>query len=151
MYEPPFWRDREANERLAATECDACGYVSFPERREVCKRCGERGEFRDTRLEERGIVQSYVIQNRLPDAFETPLPVAVMDVPQVGANDGGSDGDDAGSDAGEPARVYGLFTETDPEAMAIGMEAAAVFRELFDVEGLPVGSFKFTVPRGENR
>jgi len=145
MYEPPFWRDREANERLAATECGACGYVSFPERREVCKRCGERGEFSDTRLEERGIVQSYVIQSRLPDAFETPLPLAVMDVPQVGANGDGSDGGD------EPARVYGLFTETDPEAMEIGMEATAVFRELFDIEGLPVHSFKFTVPRGESR
>jgi uncharacterized OB-fold protein len=152
MYEPAFWRDREANERLVAAECGACGYVSFPERREVCKRCGERGEFSNTRLEERGIVQSYVIQNRLPDAFETPLPLAVMDVPQVDAKDGRSDGDGSGSDgAGEPARVYGLFTETDPEAMAIGMEATAVFRELFDIEGLPVHSFKFTVPRDESR
>jgi uncharacterized OB-fold protein len=145
MHEPPFWRDREANERLAAAECNACGYVAFPERRKVCKRCGEHGEFRDTRLEERGIVQSYVIQSRLPDAFETPLPVAVIDVPQVGANDGESDS------RGEPARVYGLFTETDPEEMAIGMEATAVFREMFDIEGLPVHSFKFTVPRGESR
>ena len=151
MHGLPFWRDREANERLAAAECNACGYVAFPERRKVCQRCGEHGEFRDTRLEERGIVQSYVIQRRLPDAFETPLPVAVMDVPQVGVDDGGSDGDGSGSDGGEPARVYGLFTETDPEEMAIGMEATAVFREMFDTEGLPVHSFKFTVPRGESR
>ena len=47
--------------------------------------------------------------------------------------------------------MYGLFTETDPEEMAIGMEATAVFREMFDTEGLPVHSFKFTVPRGESR
>lgn len=152
MYEPPFWRDRDRNERLAATECSSCGYVSFPERREVCKRCGERGEFSDTRLEERGIVQSYVVQNRLPEAFETPLPLAVLDVPQVDANDGEGTASGAGDwNAGEPARVYGLFTETDPEAMEIGMEAEAVFRETFDIEGLPVHSFKFTVPRGESR
>jgi uncharacterized OB-fold protein len=152
MYEPPFWRDRDRNERLAATECSSCGYVSFPERREVCKRCGERGEFSETTLAERGIVQSYVIQNRLPDAFETPLPLAVLDVPQVDANDREGTERGAGDEnAGEPARVYGLFTETDPEAMEIGMEAEAVFRETFDIEGLPVHSFKFTVPRGESR
>ena len=152
MYEPPFWRDRDRNERLAATECSSCGYVSFPERREVCKRCGERGAFSETTLAERGIVQSYVIQNRLPDAFETPLPLAVLDVPQVDANDGEGTERGAGDEnAGEPARVYGLFTETDPEAMEIGMEADAVFRETFDIEGLPVHSFKFTVPRGESR
>ena len=152
MYEPPFWRDRDRNERLAATECSPCGYVSFPERREVCKRCGERGEFSETTLAERGIVQSYVIQNRLPDAFETPLPLAVLDVPQVDANDGEGTASGAGDEnAGKPARVYGLFTETDPEAMEIGMEAEAVFRETFDIEGLPVYSFKFTVPRGESR
>ena len=152
MYEPPFWRDRDRNERLAATECSSCGYVSFPERRGVCKRCGERGEFSETTLAERGIVQSYVIQNRLPDAFETPLPLAVLDVPQAGANDGEGTASGAGDEnAGEPARVYGLFTETDHEAMEIGMEAEAVFRETFDIEGLPVHSFKFTVPRGESR
>ena len=152
MYEPPFWRDRDRNERLVATECSSCGYVSFPERREVCKRCGERGVFSETTLAERGIVQSYVIQNRLPDAFETPLPLAVLDVPQAGATDGEGTASGAGDEnAGEPARVYGLFTETDPEAMEIGMEAEAVFRETFDIEGLPVHSFKFTVPRGESR
>ena len=97
-------------------------------------------------------MQSYVIQNRLPDAFETPLPLAVLDVPQAGANDGEGTASGAGDEnAGEPARVYGLFTETDPEAMEIGMEAEAVFRETFDIEGLPVHSFKFTVPRSESR
>lgn len=136
MNEPPYWRNRNANERLAATECSTCGYVSFPERRQVCKRCGERGAFSDVQLAERGVVQSYVVQNRLPDAFETPLPLAVLDVPQQ-------------NDEGEPARVYGLFTGTDPAEIEIGMEA--VFRELFDVDGLPVHSFKFTVPRGETR
>ena len=133
MHEPPFWRDRDANERLVARECGSCGYVSFPERREVCKRCGDRPEWRDVRLEERGIVQSYVVQERLPDTFETPLPLAVIDVPQEGD--------------GEPARVYGLFTETDPDDVEIGMEAAADLRELFDVDGLPVHAFKFKRPR----
>jgi len=135
MYEPPFTRDRAANERLEARECDACGWVSFPEYREICKRCGNVGEWTATELEEHGTVQSYVVQQRLPDEFETPLPLAIMDVPQVSG--------------GEPARVYGLFTETDPETIEIGMEAEADFRRVFDVDGLPIHSFKFKRPRGD--
>jgi len=135
MHEPPHWRDRAQNERLVARECGECGYVSFPERREICKRCGARPEWAEVQLAERGTVQSYVVQNRLPDAFETPLPLAVVDVPQVGG--------------GEPARVYGLFTETDPDDVSVGMEVEADLREIFDVSGLPVHSFKFKRPRGD--
>jgi uncharacterized OB-fold protein len=135
MYEPPYWRDRPQHERLAAWECDACGYVSFPEHRGICKRCGTDGEWTETRLQERGTVQSYVVQERLPDEFDTPLPIGIMDVPQEGE--------------GEPARVYGLFTETDPEHVEIGMEAEADFRRIFEVDGLPLHSFKFKRPRGD--
>ena len=135
MHEPTYWRDRAQNERLAARECRACGYVSFPEHQAICKRCGTNGEWSDVRLRERGTVQSYVIQHQLPESFETPLPVAVVDMPQRGN--------------GEPARVYGLFTETEPEQISIGMAAEADFRRLYDVDGLPVHSFKFKQPRGE--
>ncbi len=136
MREPPFWRGREANERLVGFECGDCGYVSFPEEKRTCKRCGAVDpEWGHVELQERGIVASYVVQNRLPEGFETPLPLAVMDVPQVGD--------------GEPARVYGLFTETDPDDVEIGMEADADFRTIFDVDGLPVHSFKFKRPRGD--
>ena len=135
MHEPPFVRDRAANERLEAVECQSCGYVAIPERREVCKRCGDHPDWEAVQLEQRGTVQSYVVQQRLPDEFETPLPVAVVDVPQQGE--------------GEPARVYGLFTETDPDEVEIGMEAEAEFRTMFDINGLPVNSFKFKRPRGD--
>ena len=135
MHEPPFVRDRAANERLEGKECGSCGYVTIPERREVCKRCGEYPDWSDVQLEERGTVQSYVVQQRLPDEFETPLPVAVVDIPQEGN--------------GEPARVYGLFTETDPDDVEIGMEAEADFRTMFAIDGLPVNSFKFKRPRGD--
>lgn len=136
MYEPPFTRDRAANERLAARECDACGWVSFPEHRAICKRCGSHGAWTDTRLAERGTVQSYVVQRRLPESFETPLPLAVVDMPQ--------------QSGGEPARVYGLFTETDPDDLTIGAEAEAVFRRVFEVDGLPVHSFKFRLVGGDS-
>ncbi|UHQ96302.1 Zn-ribbon domain-containing OB-fold protein [Natrinema halophilum] len=135
MHEPPHWRDRPQNERLLARECRTCGYVSFPEHRRICKRCQDEVEWDEVRLQERGTVRSYVVQNRLPDEFETPLPLAVLDMPQ--------------ETDGEPARVYGLFTETEPDDIEIGMVADADLRQLFDINGLPVHSFKFKLPRGE--
>lgn len=136
MYTPPLWRERDASQRFTATECQDCGYVCFPERRQVCKRCGDVDPgWEDISLQRRGEVRSYVVQNRLPDAFDTPLPLGVIDVPQEGA--------------GEPARVYGLFTETDPEDVSVGMEVEADFRRIFEIENLPVHSFKFKLPRGE--
>ena len=78
---------------------------------------------------------SYVVQQRLPDDFETPLPLGIVDVPQEGD--------------GEPARVYGLFTETSPDEMDVGMEAVADFRTVFELSGLPVHSFKFKRSRGD--
>lgn len=135
MHEPPHVRDRPANERLEAVECGDCGYVAIPEHREVCKRCGSYPDWEPVQLQERGEVQSYVVQQRLPEEFETPLPLAIVDIPQDGE--------------GEPARVYGLFTETDPEDVEIGMEAEADLRTMFDVNGLPVNSFKFKRPRGD--
>ncbi|WP_255193224.1 Zn-ribbon domain-containing OB-fold protein [Natronobeatus ordinarius] len=136
MFRPRHWRERTRTERLLARECNACGYVSFPERPEGCVRCGalEPG-WEPTELCERGIVRSYVVQHRLPAAFETPLPVAIVDMPQQGD--------------GEPARVYGLFTETDPAEIEIGMEADADFRRLFEIEGLPMYAFVFKQPRGD--
>jgi uncharacterized OB-fold protein len=131
MHDPPRWRVRRQNELLIGRECQDCGYVAFPEDNDTCKRCRAIDpEWEEVKLAERGIVQSYVVQQRLPEEFETPLPVAVMDMPQA-------DG------SGEPARVYGLFTETDPESIEIGMEAVADFREVFELEGLPVHSYKF--------
>ena len=136
MHEPPYWRDRPQHERLVAWECQSCGYVAYPEQRGFCKRCGADGKWDETRLQEKGVVQSYVVQSRLPEEFETPLPLAIVDVPQE-------------DDAGEPARVYGLFTETDPDDVEIGMEAEADFRTIFEVDGLPIHSLKFKLPRSD--
>jgi len=135
MYEPAYWRDRSQNQRLVGRECQSCGFVAFPERREVCKRCGDHPEWESVQLRKEGVVKTYVVQNTLPDEFETPLPLAIVDVPQEGD--------------GEPARVYGLFTETGLDEIVIGMVAEADFREVYRVDGLPVHSFKFKQPRGE--
>ena len=130
-----YERDRRQNERLVGFECLDCGWVSYPEQRRTCKRCGEApATFETVQLAERGEVLSYVIQERLPQEFETPQPLAIVDVPQA-------DG------TGEPARVYGLLTETRRDELEIGMTVETRFRELFTIGDRPIHSFKFASPR----
>lgn len=130
-----YTRDRRQHERLVAWECQDCGWVAYPEEKRVCKRCGEApATFETVQLAERGAVKTFVVQERLPDAFETPQPLAIVDVPQA-------DG------TGEPARVYGLLTETGRDDLSVGTEVEARFRELFTIGDRPIHSFKFAPPR----
>jgi len=131
-----YERTRRQDQRLVGFECASCGYVSYPDRRRVCKRCGEApAEFETVQLQERGEIRTFVVQQRLPEEFETPQPVAIVDVPQVGG--------------GDPARVYGLLTETAREELSVGATVEARFRELFTDGQRPIHSFKFAVPRSE--
>lgn len=137
MSGPRYHRTREQDQRLVGFECQACGYVSFPEQRRICKRCGDApADVESVDLAECGTVLTYVVQEFLPDDFETPQPVAIVDIPQA-------------DDDGEPARAYGLLTETPADEMAVGLEVEARFRELFNDGDRPINSFKFAKPRGE--
>lgn len=151
-------RSRRQNERLVGFECQDCGWVSFPEKRRVCKRCSAApADFEAVQLAERGTVRTFVVQDRLPDEFETPQPLAIVDIPQADVEGNPTDADgDATTDTdptpdGEPARVYGLLTETSLDELEVGTEVEARFRELFTVGERPVHSFKFAVPRTEKR
>lgn len=129
-----YWRERDADQRLVAHECQDCGWVSYPERKRVCKACSSApAEFEQVQLREEGEIRTFVVQERLPDEFETPQPVAIVDLPQEGE--------------GDPARVYGLLTETAREELSVGATVEARFRELFTTGERPVHSFKFAVPR----
>ena len=137
MSGPRYHRTRAQDQRLVGFECQSCGYVSFPDEKRTCKRCGDApAEFEHVQLAERGEVKTFVVQEYLPDDIEVPQPLAVVDLPQA-------DG------TGEPARVYGLFTETSLEELDVGTEVEARFREIFDDGDRPINSFKFAVPREE--
>jgi uncharacterized OB-fold protein len=137
MSGPRYHRTRDQDQRLVGFECQACGYVSFPEERRICKRCGDApADLECVQLAERGTIETFVVQEYLPEDIETPQPVAIVDIPRA-------EGD------GEPARAYGLLTETDLEDLEVGTEVEARFRELFDDGDRPINSFKFAVPRGE--
>jgi uncharacterized OB-fold protein len=136
MSGPRYERTRRQDQHLIGFECQACGWVSFPEEKRTCKRCGDApAEMEAVQLEERGEIQTFVVQQYLPDDIETPQPVAIVDLPQ--------------ESEGEPARAYGLLTETDLEEIDVGTEVVARFRELFSDGERPINSFKFSVPREE--
>lgn len=137
MSGPRYHRTKRQDQRLVGFECQSCGWVSFPEEKRTCKRCGDApAEFTDVQLAERGEIQTFVVQEYLPEDIETPQPVAIVDLPQA-------DGD------GEPARAYGLLTETHLDDLEVGTEVEARFRELFSDGERPINSIKFAVPRGE--
>ncbi|WP_247008854.1 Zn-ribbon domain-containing OB-fold protein [Halorientalis litorea] len=137
MSGPRYERRKRQDQHLVGFECGACGWVSFPEEKRTCKRCGDApAEMEEVQLAERGEIQTFVVQEYLPDDIETPQPVAIVDLPQA-------DGD------GEPARAFGLLTETDLEEIEVGTEVEARFREMFSDGERPINSFKFAVPREE--
>lgn len=137
MSGPRYHRTKRQDQRLVGFECQSCDWVSYPEEKRTCKRCGDpHAEFEEVQLAERGVVKTFVVQKFLPDEFESEQPLALIDIPQ-------RNGD------GEPARVYGLLTETELEELAVGTEVEARFRELFTDGDRPINSFKFAVPREE--
>lgn len=137
MSGPRYHRTRRQDQRLVAFECQSCGWISFPEEKRTCKRCADApATFEEVELADEGEVQTFVVQQYLPDDIETPQPVAIIDVPQA-------DGD------GESARLYGLLTETELEEMEVGQVVDTRFRQLFDEGERPINAIKFSVPRGE--
>lgn len=135
MSGPRYDRIREETERLLGYECQSCGWVAFPEERTICKRCGASDPgFEQVKLAPRGEIKTFVVQEFLPDEFEPPQPIAIVDIPQA-------DGD------GDPVRVYGVLTETALEELAIGDVVDARFRERFTDGERPINAVKFSTPR----
>jgi uncharacterized OB-fold protein len=130
MHKPPHWRIARENARLIGYQCKTCGFVEFPEPRKICKRCRKTSEFSEIQMKPYGKVVSFVVQHRLPEGFETPLPLAVVDLE-------------------EGARVYGHMTECKTDAMSVGMKVEAEYRVFYDDEGLPIYSYKFRPRRGD--
>lgn len=101
MSGPRFQRTKRENHRLIGYQCQSCDWVSFPEKKRTCKRCGDApATFEEVSLKKTGIIQSFVVQERLPNEFETPQPIAIVDIPSKKGE-------------GAAARVFALLTETE--------------------------------------
>jgi len=130
MTTPGVWRIARENALLLGYRCRGCGWISFPERKRVCKRCGAApAEFDEIELKPYGRVLSYVVQHRLPKGFETPLPLAVVEL------EGG-------------LRVYGHLVDCPPDEAKVGMEVEGELRVMYEEGGARVYSYKFR-PRRE--
>lgn len=130
MTSPLVWRIGRENAQLIGYKCKACGWVSFPERKKTCKRCGAAPtDFEEILIKPYGKVISFVVQHRLPEGFQTPMPVAVVEFE-------------------EGARVYGEIIECQPGEVRVGMAVEADLRVMYEENGLDIYSYKFKPQRG---
>jgi uncharacterized OB-fold protein len=86
--------------RSRCTECDTITAVTATN----CHQCGS-SDLTETTLTPQGEVLTFIVQTLLPDEFDTPLPIGIVETP-----DGG--------------KVLGMFTEVDDpfEDVEIGQQ-----------------------------
>lgn len=123
------FRTRNATHGLERSECTDCGRINEPTAA-ACYHCGA-ASFEDVTLSREGEVVSVVVQHFLPDEFETPLPIALVETPEGG-------------------KLLGMFTEfEDPHDIEIG-EQVGIERKRFDrKDGEVLYELKFRRDGGE--
>ncbi len=111
MSAPKYWREIPQRYRFEAAKCKKCGKVSFPPRI-VCPECRSR-EFENTRINDKGTVETYTVIRVAPTQFtdEAPYPVAIVDV-------------------GDGVRVLCQVADCGPEEIKIGMSVRLEFRKV---------------------
>lgn len=97
--------------RLEAAQCTGCGKVMFPPRL-VCPDCGKR-DFKPTRLNETGTVQTFTIIHVSPDQFATQTPYVIGIV-----------------DLGDGVRIMSQIVDCAPNEVTIGSKVQIVFRKI---------------------
>ncbi|NVM31543.1 MAG: OB-fold domain-containing protein [Candidatus Helarchaeota archaeon] len=125
MSTPPLYRDLSINLKFEGMKCKNCGYIAYPEYHRVCLKCGTIDQWEKVKLSKTGKVHTYIVSYYLPAEFETPLPLAIVDLDPPGG------------------RVYAISTETKADEMKVGLPVELDFREIFYKDGLSVPSFKF--------
>jgi uncharacterized OB-fold protein len=118
--------------RLEEPRCLSCGSINVPARM-VCLECGA-GEFQWERLSGRGRVFTYTVIARggAPTEFDEqqtmtgPIVVAIIELE-------------------EGAKVVAQLTDCSPEQVSIGSGVRAVFRRLYDQEGVVRYGYKFVL------
>ncbi|MHA1378008.1 MAG: Zn-ribbon domain-containing OB-fold protein [Candidatus Helarchaeota archaeon] len=125
MSSPGLWRDTPINLKFEGRKCEDCGFVAFPEYHKICTKCGAVDKWKTVKLAKKGTIMTYVIQYYLPPSFETPLPLAIVDLDPPGG------------------RVYGMLTETDLKELKVGMRVEVDFRQIYSDRGLDINSIKF--------
>ena len=109
MPSPRYWREIPSRYRLEASECGACGKVSFPPRR-VCPTC-RSGDLKRIRLSHSGRVVTSTVVHVAPTDFqmEAPYALAIVETP-------------------EGARMMVQMADCEPETVQPGLAVQLEFR-----------------------
>ncbi|MFB6164159.1 MAG: Zn-ribbon domain-containing OB-fold protein [Haloarculaceae archaeon] len=122
------FRNRAAKFGLDRAQCDDCGRFNDPTA-ELCYHCGGE-DFEPVTLSPEGEVVTYVVQHVLPEAFDTPLPIAIVETPEGG-------------------KLLGMFTEIDePEAVDIGDRVRVELKRFDRQDGQVLYEPKFRLEGG---
>lgn len=105
------FRTRNATHGLEQADCTDCGRINDPSAT-ACYHCGGTS-FEDVTLSREGEIVTVVVQHFLPEEFDTPLALAIVETPEGG-------------------KILGMFTEVEePHEIAIG-ESVDIERKRFD-------------------
>ena len=123
---PRNWRLREQRYRLEGNRCTRCEALYFPPR-EVCRACRCRA-LEPFRFRGRGTLLSYTVVYQAPEGFGAQVPYAVGLV-----------------ELEEGPRLTAMLTDSDPDALAIGLPLEMVVRKLREdgPEGVIHYGYKF--------
>lgn len=123
------FRTRNATHGLERSKCTDCGRINEPTAA-ACYHCGATS-FEDVTLSREGEVVTVVVQHFLPDEFETPLPIAIVETPEGG-------------------KVLGMFTEfEDPHDIEIGDPVDIELKRFDRKDGEAIYELKFRTRAGD--
>jgi uncharacterized OB-fold protein len=111
MSAPKYWREIPQRYRFEAAKCRKCGKILFPPRL-ICPSCGSR-EFDQTRINQKGTVETFTVIRIAPSGFtdEAPYAVAIINL-------------------GDDVRILCQVADCDPENLKIGMPVRLEFRKV---------------------
>lgn len=129
---PMYQRAVSQRYRLIGQRCQTCGKINFPPKA-VCKYCLQGTSFEDVQLSGRGTVYSYTViaGGGAPPEFAAEArckgsyPVLIVELE-------------------EGPRVIAQMVNPHEEGVNIGMPVKAVFRKIYEEEGVIRYGFKFS-------
>lgn len=125
------FRTRNATHGLQRAECTECGRMNEPSTA-ACYHCGAT-EFEPITLSSEGEVVTVVVQHFLPEEFDTPLPIAIVETPEGG-------------------KVLGMFTEVaEPHDIEIGEPVDIELKRFDRKDGETIYELKFRRRGGDDQ
>ncbi|MBI4257606.1 MAG: Zn-ribbon domain-containing OB-fold protein [Thaumarchaeota archaeon] len=128
---PVYGRNLRDKYGLEASKCTSCGFINFPSKGS-CRRCSNTEGFTKVNLSGKGTIYSYTIIG----AGSAP--------PEFSAQQKASGSYAVGIvELDEGPRIVAQLIGCDPEKLKIGLRVEAVFRKIYEEEGVVIYGSKF--------